>query len=142
MEYVFQCSVCRTTQAFSSDSSPAELMSGGELIFQGHFASCDPHAHDKIPDDGERPKQRTPDEQSNWPVRQPGPIPAQMNLSGIECGDASSAECCHRNKKLPGRDGECRENACNQDDGNPTFGGKCKCAFHRVTLDWHSSIFL
>ena len=50
---------------------------------------------------------------------------------GVKRRDARRAERGDSNEELPRRDGERCEHARGQDDGNPTFGGEGKCAFHR-----------
>ena len=103
-----------------------------EIMSKGHRASRDANTHDEIPDEREWPKQRAPDKQTERPVGQPRPVTPQMNVGGIKGSDASGAEGDHSGQDLPRRNGERSQDARDQNDGNPTFGGECGCVLHGV----------
>jgi hypothetical protein len=101
-----------------------------EIMSQWHRASCDANTHHDIPNERERPEQGADHEQPNRAIREPRLVTPQMNVRGIKRRDARSAERDESNEELSARNSERREKARDEDDRNPTFGGKCECAFH------------
>ena len=100
-------------------------MCRSEIISHGHRASGDANTHHEIPNDSERPEQRANHEQPDRAIREPRLVAPQMNMSGIEGRNPCGAESDDSNQELPSGNGERCQNASNQDDGNPAFGGEC-----------------
>src|SRR3954465_856636 len=85
-------------------------VSRSKITSQWHRPSRDANPHHEIPDHRERPEQRTDHEQPHRTVRQPTPVAPQTNVTRIQRGNPSGAECHYRDQKRPGRNRERRKN--------------------------------
>ncbi len=103
---------------------PPRVVCRSELISQWHRPSRDANTDSEIPNERERPEQRADPELPNPAIRKPRLVTPQINVRGIKRRDARRAVRDYSNEELSGRNRERRENARDEDDRNPTSGGK------------------
>jgi len=101
-----------------------------KISSQGHGAARNPNAHDEIPDQRKRPCQSADEKQADRSVGQPGSVTPQVDVHGIEGGNAGSAKGHDGEKEFAGGNGKHRQQASHQTNGKPGLGGKGEWTLH------------